>query len=138
MIIFNTDTLTEFSYGNENVRRNIEENADEQLAVTVVTWHEALRGRAESLLKAADGVQLLKAMDRFLKTEEQLKSFIILPFDDIAASHFDRLRNQPKLETGRADMLIACIVLARKALLVTRNLKENKGIAGLRLQDWTK
>lgn len=37
---------------------------------------------------------------------------------------------------GRADMLIACIALAHNALLVTRNTKDYKNVAGLRLDNW--
>jgi predicted nucleic acid-binding protein len=37
---------------------------------------------------------------------------------------------------GRPDMLIACIALAHDALLVTRNTKDYKGIAGLRMENW--
>ena len=36
MILFDTDTLTHFSYGNANVRRKIEEVGDEPLAVAVI------------------------------------------------------------------------------------------------------
>jgi predicted nucleic acid-binding protein len=37
---------------------------------------------------------------------------------------------------GRADMLIACIALAHDALLVTRNTKDYKDVAGLRVAYW--
>lgn len=53
MIVLDTDTRTHFSYGNANVRRRMEAIADEPLAVTVITRNEVLRGRGESLLKAA-------------------------------------------------------------------------------------
>jgi tRNA(fMet)-specific endonuclease VapC len=58
MILFDTDTVTHFSYGNENVRRKIEEVEDEELAIAIITRNEILRGRAESLLKAANEDEL--------------------------------------------------------------------------------
>jgi hypothetical protein len=49
MIILDTDTATHFSYGNENIRKRIESvGHDEQVAVTIITWIEMLRGRAEA------------------------------------------------------------------------------------------
>jgi predicted nucleic acid-binding protein len=33
-------------------------------------------------------------------------------------------------------MLIACICLAHDALLVTRNVDDYKGVAGLRVENW--
>lgn len=138
MIILDTDTMTHFSYGKEKVRKKIETvGDDEQLAVTLITWHELLRGRADSLLKAADEAELKKAMERFRQTEEMLADFLILPVDDEAVKHFGQLRKEKKLKkVGRADLLIACIALAQDALLVTRNEKDFKLVPGLRLENW--
>lgn len=137
MILLDTDTVTHFSYGNANVRRKVEGVGDEQLAIAVVTRHEILRGRAESLLKAADEGELRKAAERFRQSEELLASFAAIGFDDNSIAHFGRLRKQKTLKKmGRADMLIACIALAHDVLLITRNTKDYKGVVGLRLANW--
>jgi predicted nucleic acid-binding protein len=99
MIILDTDTLTHFSYGEERVRRKIESvGEDERLAVTLITWNEILRGRFESLLKAADEEDLKKAMERFQQAEEMLADFLILAVDDGAVKQFGRLRKEKKLK----------------------------------------
>jgi predicted nucleic acid-binding protein len=138
MIILDTDTVTHFSYGQENVRKKIESvDEGEQLAVTLITRNELLRGRADSLLKAADEEELKKAVQRFRQTEELLADFLILPIDDEAVRQFGRLRKDKKLKKiGRADLLIACIALAQNAVLVTRNTKDFKLVTGLRLENW--
>src|SRR5262245_32806755 len=138
MIILDTDTVTHFSYGNQNVRKKIESVGDDDtLAVTLITWNEMLRGRADSLLKAADEEELKKAMERFRQTEDLLADFRILPVDDDAAKQFERLRKDKKLKKmGRADLLIACIPLAQDALLVSRNEKHFKLVTGLRWDNW--
>jgi predicted nucleic acid-binding protein len=46
------------------------------------------------------------------------------------------LRKQKKLKLRRPDLLIACIALAHKALLVTRNTKDFEKVSGLRLANW--
>jgi tRNA(fMet)-specific endonuclease VapC len=137
MILFDTDTVTHLSYGNANVRRKIDESEDEQLAIAVITRNEILRGRADSLVKAADEEELRKAAERFRQTEEFLSDFLVVGFDEEAIKHFGKLRKQKNLKKmGRADMLIACIALANAALLVTRNTKDYKDVTGLRIENW--
>jgi tRNA(fMet)-specific endonuclease VapC len=137
MILFDTDTLTHFSYGNDNVRRRIGAVGDEPLAITVITRHEILRGRVEAMLKAANEVELRTAADRFRTAKEVLSDFLVVDFDDNSIRHFGRLRKLKTLKKmGRADMLIACIALANDALLVTRNTKDYKDVAGLRIENW--
>jgi tRNA(fMet)-specific endonuclease VapC len=137
MILFDTDTLTHFTYGNDNVRRRVEGTINEALAVTVITRNEVLRGRAENLLKAADEGELRTAVERLRQTEEVLSAFEVVGFDEAAIGHFGRLRKQKTLKKmGRADMLIACIALANDGLLVTRNLKDYKGVGGLKAENW--
>jgi predicted nucleic acid-binding protein len=137
MILLDTDTMTHFSHGNPNVKRRIEAAGDEELAVALITRNEMLRGRADNLLKAADEEELRKAMERFRQTEAILSDFLVVDIDDNAVRHFGKLRKQKNLKKmGRADMLIACIALAQDALLVTRNIKDYKGVAGLRLENW--
>jgi hypothetical protein len=70
---------------------------------------EILRGRFESILKAADETQLQKAIERFLAAEAMLDAFLLAPTDDAAAQNFERLRKQRKLNkmpsAGPADCL---------------------------------
>jgi len=107
------------------------------LTVAIITRNEVLRGRADNLLKAANEEELRKAVERFRQTEIMLSDFLVIGFDDVAIKHFGRLRKQKNLKKmGRADMLIACIALAQDALLVTRNTKDFKDVAGLRVENW--
>jgi predicted nucleic acid-binding protein len=47
-----------------------------------------------------------------------------VPFDETAATQFDRLRaNKAYRKIGRADLLITNIVQANRATLVTRNVR---------------
>jgi predicted nucleic acid-binding protein len=107
----------------------------DRLAVTLITRMEILQGRFESLLKAADEAQQKTGIARFRASEDMLEDFLLLPVDDVAAQHFERLRKQKKRKMWRPDLLIACIALARDALLVTRNTKDFKDVPGLRLEN---
>lgn len=137
MILFDTDTVTHFSYGNNNVRRRIEAAGDEELAIAIITRNEVLRGRADNLVKAANEDELRKAAERFQQAEDLLSDFLVLGFNEPSIMHFGRLKKQKNLKKmGRADMLIACIALAYNALLVTRNTKDFKDVTGLRMDNW--
>ena len=138
MIILDSDIFTLLTYQHANVCRHYEAVGEsEPLAVTAITRMEALRGRTDSLLKAANEQELLIAAERFKATEAALDDFLVVHVDEAAARHFKVLLGQRKLnKMKRADMLIACIALAHDALLVTRNTKDFKKVVGLNLANW--
>jgi tRNA(fMet)-specific endonuclease VapC len=111
--------------------------SSEDVATTVVSRIELLQGRFAYLLKASDGVQLQAAQSRLEQTERQLQGLMVILFDARSAAEFDRLRQIRTLKRiGRADLLIASIALAHRAILVTRNLRHFRHIPGLMLENW--
>jgi tRNA(fMet)-specific endonuclease VapC len=137
MKVFDTDTLTLLFGGHERVteRRRAE---TEEVAITIVSHIETLRGRFDMLLKAADGAELQRAQLWLDKTVRNLAAIPrVIAIDVAAAAEFDRLRENKKLKKiGRADLLIASIALAHRATLVTRNLKHFRQVPGLQLENW--
>jgi len=136
MIVLDTDTVSLLFQAHprvsEHYRREIEE-----VVITVVTRIEVLRGRFDSVMKAADGAQLLIAQQRLETTDTDLLTLRRLPFDTNSAAEFDRLRLNKKLKKiGRGDLLIACITLANRAKLVTRNLRDFRQVPGLQVENW--
>ncbi len=136
MIVFDSDIFTLFAYGHEKVKKRHDE-ADDVFAVTVVTWIEVLKGRTDSMLKAATEKELRVAAERMWHTATVLNDFAMLPVDDAAIAQFGKLSRHKRLaKMRRADMLIACIALGRQARLVTRNLREFKDVPGLKPENW--
>ncbi len=138
MILLDSDIFTHLTYGHAKVCSRYDAVPDtEQLAVTVITRIEVLKGRTDSLLKAADERELLAPTERLQAAEAALDEFLLLHVDAEAARHFATLRNQKKVsKMRRPDMLIACIALAHKALLVTRNTMDFSKVTGLKLANW--
>ncbi len=137
MHLLDTNILTALHTGHPKIIAALENLDDPQVATTIVTKAELLRGRIEFLLKADQGVALLRAQARLSETEQLLKAIEIVPLNAAAIAHFDQLITQPCLrKAGRADLLIASIALAHRATLVTRNLKDFQRIPSLRLTNW--
>lgn len=137
MHLLDTDTLTYLHAGHGRVIENLRMLDDPDVGTTVITKIELLRGRFDFVLKAVTGIELLRAQQWLTRTEELLAQIIIVPLDEASVAQFDRLREIKKLnKIGRADLLIASITLARRAVLVTRNVRHFRQIPGLSVTNW--
>ena len=107
------------------------------MGTTIISKIEIIRGRHAFVMKASTSAELLRATELLQESEEFLSRMIVVSFDRSAASEFDRLRSRKKLKgIGRADLLIACIALASRAVLVTRNTKDFRKIPNLKIENW--
>jgi tRNA(fMet)-specific endonuclease VapC len=137
MHLLDTDTLTHLHAGNSNVANRLRAANDSDTGTTIVTKAEILRGRIDYLLKATTGEELLRAQDLFLQTEALLSQILTIPFDENAAAQFNRLMVLRTLrKVGRADLLIASIALANRAIVVTRNARHFRQFPGLTVVNW--
>src|SRR5437868_1778829 len=137
MIVLDTDTLTLFFRNHALVLERFR-NATDEVVSTIISRIEILKGRFDSLLKAASGSELQRGQKRLFDAEQDLTKIPkILSIDTAAAGEFDRLRENKKLrKIGRADLLIASITLAHGATLVSRNQKHFRQVPGLRVENW--
>ena len=137
MFLLNTDVLSHFWTGNQRVVQRVFEAAAFKLGFTSITKVEVMRRRCENLLKAENSAEILKAQERLDVTEARLASLMVVPFDSRAADKFDQLHQVNCLkQIGRADLLIASIVMANDATLVTRNVRHFREVPGLRIVNW--
>ena len=136
--ILDTDTFTLAYYCKLRVRQRMEyARVTNEVAISVVTRIEVLRGRFDSVLKAVDETELRRACEMLESSEQYLAEFSVLPFENLAIEKFDLLRDEKKLrKIGRPDLLIACIALAHSATLVTRNVKDFASVPGLLRENW--
>jgi tRNA(fMet)-specific endonuclease VapC len=137
MHLLDTDTLTHLHAGHPQVIGHLRAVDDPVVGTTIITKSELLRGRIDFLLKAATSVELLRAQQWFMRTEELLARMLVVSFDEGAAAQFDRLRAvKGYRKIGHADLLIASIVLAHRATLVTRNVRHFRQIYGITVVNW--
>ncbi len=108
----------------------------EEVAVTVITYEEQVRGRLNVLSRAKTLDEQVLAYQGLHKLAVNYQSIVLLPFSRRAALEHQRLRKvYPRL--GNMDLKIAAIVLTNNAILLTRNESDFGQIAELRTEDWT-
>jgi len=110
--------------------RNAFKKHSDQLAISTVTLGELIYG-AE---KSAQPERNLADIEGLVARLE------VLPFDEVAATHFGQLRAElakiGKL-IGPYDQMIAGHARSRGLILVTNNTREFKRVPGLRIDNWT-
>lgn len=137
MHVLDSDTLSLYQAGHRLVVERFAELPPEEIATTVITKAELRRGRCAFLLKASSADEVQRAQERLEATEALLSDLFVLPFDRGAASALAELERVGKLRRfGRADLLISSIVLAREAVLVTRNLRHFRPVPRLQVVNW--
>lgn len=107
-----------------------------EVAVTIITYEEQVRGRLSFLSKARNIDQQILAYEGLEQLVLDYQSIVIVPFNRIAILEHQRLRKSyPRL--GNMDLKIAAITLTNKAILITRNESDFRQISELQIEDWS-
>ncbi|MBI1923153.1 type II toxin-antitoxin system VapC family toxin [Candidatus Poribacteria bacterium] len=137
LYVLDTDTVSLIQRGREGVRHRIETTPPEQMAVTVVTVVEQMRGWLAEIHRAKEGTtSLIYAYQRFQKTVDYYCGLTILPFDDAAAMQLAELRKQ-KIRMSTQDVRIAAITLAVGGILISCNIRDFSQVPNLVTEDWS-
>jgi len=139
MYILDTDHLSIIDRGGEQAKGLLQRLASidpTQVATSIISYEEQMRGWLSYIAK----VQTLeKQVEAYKELKRQLNNYCTVPvveFDEQAAQEFQRLKKlYPRL--GTVDLRIASIVLANRAVLLTRNSSDFGRIADLPVEDWT-
>ncbi len=134
--ILDTDQLSLLQRGHPPLLQHIAVIPSEQIAITVVSAEEMLRGRLAQVSRAKTAGQRVSAYYWFQETLSFLSEFALLPYDPVSDAIFADLRGQ-KLRTGTQDLRIAAIALRQNAILVTRNVQDFVPIPKLQIVDWS-
>jgi tRNA(fMet)-specific endonuclease VapC len=134
--LIDSDILSLLQHGHEQVVARFESCAEVPV-IASANFAEIMRGRCDRLLKAANSQELLTAQEWLDRSIAFLAQFQITPFDQTAAECFTRLDAIPAVHRiGRADVIIASVALANKAILVTRNRRHFSVVPGLTVENW--
>ena len=134
--VLDTDHLTLHFRGHRQVRRKLSLIAPEEIATTVISAEEQLRGRLAQIRKASVNTDLAVAHGKFRRAIYDLAKLNILEFDSAAIAIFEDLKRQ-RPQLGSQDLRIAAIALANTAIVITRNRIDFGQVPGLTIEDWT-
>ena len=136
LFVLDTDSLTLLFHGQAKICEQAAGQDTSELATTIVTVEEILTGWYSQIRRAKKDDQRIRAYTALQQAVEFLARIRILPFDEGAAQLFHELR-AAKLRLGANDLRIAAIVLVQGAILISRNLRDFKGLPDLLLDDWS-
>ncbi len=134
--VLDTDTLSLVQRRHAIVMNRLESLPRSQVATTIVTVEEQMRGWVARIKKEKRFDRLILLYESFQGVVLAYSQVPILPFNDKVVYHFQQLRYlQTRL--GQRDLRIAAIVLACDGVLVTANVRHFRQVPGLTIEDWT-
>jgi len=96
---------------------------DREVAVTIITFEEQMRGWLAVITKAKTFEQQSAAYARLGELLSDFSELPVLAFDVIAARRFGELRRKYRRH-GAADLKIASVAIVNDATLLTRNIRD--------------
>jgi len=105
------------------------------IAHTIITIEEQMRGWLAQINRQASVQLQIQPCAKLLQQVDNFAQWTILPFDADAARLFVEFRRQG-VRIGSLDLKIACIALARKVTLLTRNTVDFSQVPGLPFENW--
>ena len=136
LFVLDTDHLSLYQRYFEPLLSKLLSHPPDELAITIVTVEEQLRGRLAQIRKAMTATHLNECYRWLGETVDQLARLPVLYFDDKAATMCEKLLSA-KVRIGTQDLRIASIVLSQNAVLLTRNSQDFSRVPGLQRDDWT-
>jgi len=128
-----TDRTT--SHESQRLRFRLSGLPKDDLATTIITFEEQMRGWLSWLSQARSIEQQVERYNRLKRMLKSYEGVIVLDFDERAAAEFERLQRL-RIRIGAMDLKIAAIALANNATLLSRNLKDFSKVPGLKVEDW--
>ena len=136
LYVLDTDHISLYQKSHPQVVTRLKLVAPADLAVTVVSAEEQLRGWFDAIRQANSGERLQWAYLGLRQGIEYFNTIRVLDFTEAALRRYLALR-AAKIRVGTQDLRIAAIVLALDGTLVTRNRRDFAQVPGLRIEDWT-
>src|SRR5262249_43742276 len=134
--LFDTDHLTLFDHGQQQVRQKHAAALHDAVGISVVTIQEYLRGRLAALARYPTGGQHIQAYANLLSSLQLFQQFSQVAYDQRSEAQFQQLKAL-KLRVGTLDLKIGSVALVNNLVLLTRNRRDFAKVPGLVLDDWS-
>ena len=139
LYVMDTDHLSLFQRNHPIVVSRVftaRKRPSDELATTVVSMEEQLKGRLAQVSKASSSGSLVLSYTRRKTPFEIFSNINVLDYSADADARFRTFRKSG-VRIGTQDLRIASIVLAHGGVLLTRNLRDFEKVTELMVQDWS-
>ena len=136
LYILDTDHVSLFQRKNPLILNRIQRINNEQIAVTIITVQEQMRGWMNVINRHGNSDKLIWAYQGLFDAVKFFNTINVLNFDQVAYDMFLTLKSQ-KIRIGTQDLRIASVALSVDGIVITRNYKDFAQIPNLKLEDWT-
>ena len=134
--ILDTDHISLYQRQHRAVSERILSTSASEIATTVITLEEQLRGRLDLIRRAKRDADIVRRYRNLQVTSLFFRSIHIIEYNEQSQQIFNQLRQQ-KIRIGTQDLRIAAIALHHKATLVTANQRDFRKVPDLALDDWS-
>ncbi|VAX36985.1 VapC toxin protein [hydrothermal vent metagenome] len=127
--LVDTDIIIYWLKGNSCIEQTALDVGLENISFSIISKAELFFGAYKStyVKQNLDSISVLS------------QKIVLLPFDELAAEHFGRIKNflrQAGIILADADIMIASIALANNLTLITNNTKHFSRINDLKVSNW--
>jgi tRNA(fMet)-specific endonuclease VapC len=136
LFVLDSDTLSLFQAGHPRIAERVDQCKPGEVATTVISVDEQLRGWFSLVRKAKHPKQLAFAYERLSRSVSLLSKMRILTYTENAIASYDGLKKS-KVSPGGNDLRIAVIALEFGGVVVTRNVTDFQVVPGLLVEDWS-
>lgn len=136
LYVLDTDHISLYQRSHPAVVSRMQATDPQELAVTIITVEEQLRGWFGLIRKANSSDKLQWAYLSLHQNVEFFNTIRVLDLSGDAVNRYSALRSA-KVRIGTQDLRIASIVLSVNATLVTRNRRDFEQVPNLKIVDWT-
>lgn len=134
--LLDTDHVSLHERGHPALLDRLLAERPEEVAVSVVTAEEMLRGRLAMLARRSSGEVRVNSYAKRMETVRFFNTISVVLFDLACDERFRELRAH-RSTVGSQDLRIAATALVHDLTVVTRNRKDFGRIPDLRIEDWT-
>lgn len=136
LYVLDSNVLSLIQKGDLQLRSRVTQRAPGEVAVSIITVEEQLRGWFTLLRRAKRAAQIAFAYDQLARSVSDLSQLRILSYSVSAIDTYKLL--QKSLRVRANDLRIAAIALEHNATVVTRNVRDFVVVPGLTVEDWSR
>lgn len=136
LYLLGTDHISLHQRGNPSVTDHVRNVPERELAASIVSYEEQLRGWLDVIRKVEQTPKLPLAYQSLREMQLYFCRLQLIDFNVQTEQIYHELRKEYR-RLGSMDLRIAASAMATNAILVTRNQRDFSQIAGLILEDWT-